>query len=230
MPMVARARFVLGRKRTPVVAFSGVDGSGKSSLVRQVADELNNSGVECTVVWTRPGMRLGPFSPIVRGLSRLRGQDVPRVREIAGGADPTSSRAGFAGTAWATFITVLFVLDVRWRHHSGRGVKLYDRHVADGVVTLDFVYRGADLRLSRALVRHLVPRADISFYLDVPADVAVARKPGDSFGLFAVEQQLASYDRALAPIRPLIRLDARLPQEDLLRRAVDVIRSVLPSP
>lgn len=234
-PVIARARYAAsvgaGRTAPPTLAFSGVDGAGKSSLVALVQRTLTEEGRTPALIWTRPGMRLGPFERLAKAANRAQGRTAPGVREVAAGATDLPSRRGFVGFAWATLVTILFLLDVRRRHHAGRGrIRIHDRHVADALVTTDFVYRGADLRLSRLLIRTLVPRVDVTFYLDVPAEVAAARKPGDSFGIFAVERQLAAYDEALAEVRNLVRLDARRPQEELLEVVMATIRPLLAEP
>jgi thymidylate kinase len=94
-------------------------------------------------------------------------------------------------------------------------VVVYDRHLLDAIVTLDFVYGHSGVRAQSALVRALLPKADLTFYLDVPADVAVARKPGDSYGAFAVREQLARYEEWLVEVPDIVILDGSRPPEDL---------------
>jgi thymidylate kinase len=63
---------------------------------------------------------------------------------------------------------------------------MYDRHLLDAQATLDFVYEGVDLGAHRTVVRRGLPKPSLSVYLDVPAEAAVARKPGDMFGEYAL--------------------------------------------
>jgi thymidylate kinase len=114
-------------------------------------------------------------------------------------------------------VTVAYVRDVRRRHRRAEGIVLYDRHLLDALVTLDFAYEGVDLRLHHGVVRTLLPQAALSFYLDVPADLAVARKPGDLFGRHAVERQLEGYAGRRNGISGLEVLDATRPEEELAR-------------
>jgi thymidylate kinase len=92
------------------------------------------------------------------------------------------------------------------------------RHLLDALVTLDFVYGGVDLRLQRALVRRLLPAAAVTFHLDVPPGVAVARKPGDTFGDLAVRRQLDGYT-SLLPREGVVVLDGTRPAADLAAEA-----------
>jgi thymidylate kinase len=216
-----------GRRRTRVVAVSGVDGSGKSTLRAALVDNLGRSGVAVSTVWIRPGMGLGRLLALAAWGKRLLRQDVgPGLRAMAApGAPRPASRRGAIGWAWALLVTGSFIVSV-WRQHlAGRGVVVYDRHLVDALATLDFAYEGVDLRLQRRLVRALMPRADVRLYLDVPAEVAVARKPDDVLGDHAVRRQLSAYARWLDELPPVVRLDATRPTVDLVDEALRVITS-----
>jgi thymidylate kinase len=206
-----------------VVAISGVDGSGKSTLRAALADSLERAGVPVSTVWVRPGMGLGRLTAVAAWGKRLLRQDAqPGLRAMAEpGAARPASRKGAVGWLWALLVTVSFLTGV-WRQHArARGVVLYDRHLIDALATLDFAYAGVDLRLQRALVRTLLPRAAVSVYLDVPAEVSVARKPDDLLGEHAIRRQLDEYTRWLDRFPPSLRLDATCRTPDLVR---DVLR------
>lgn len=84
---------------------------------------------------------------------------------------------------------------------------------------LDFVYEAVDLRLHRALIRRVLPRPALSIYLDVPAKVAMARKPEESediyCGEYSVRRQLEINERRLDEVKGIRRLDGRRPAEEL---------------
>lgn len=81
--------------------------------------------------------------------------------------------------AWALVIALGNGIDHRRavRRHAGR-IVICDRYVLDTLVHLHFRY-GDDLPLwlHRRIVRWLSPRPAAAFFLDVPAEVARARKP-----------------------------------------------------
>lgn len=193
------------------VAISGVDGAGKSTLVAELTEDLRRAGVPVSVVWARPGLRLDALEPLVRLVKRLVGQDqtpgMARVAEDAGAAMP--SRRGLLGWTWAMVVVLAFLWDVRRRDVRAEGIVVYDRHLLDALATLEALYGGVDLRAHRALVSALLPRADVTFLLEVPANVAVRRKPGDLVGPSAVERQLAVYARERDGIPGLEILDGR---------------------
>jgi thymidylate kinase len=204
-----------------VVGVSGVDGSGKSSLTRRIADDLDAVGVPASILWTRPGMRLKALAATARLAHRLLHLGpAPTVRAVAGGEPGLASRRGTVGWLWAVCVSVAFVGDVRRRHAGARGVVLYDRHLLDALVTLDFVYEGVDLRLARWIVRRAVPRARLCLYVEVPVDVAVARKPGDTFGEYAVRRQLDGYATRRKEFPGVVVLDGQADPDDLTLRAL----------
>lgn len=227
---LGRGRRVAGatRSRTKprvVVALTGVDGAGKSTVAAELAASLDAAAVVHGRVWARPGLGLRGLSAVARlGKRMLREDPAPGVRRMA--ADPPAavrSRRGLLGWSWSLAITLAFLANV-WRQHlSAQGVVIYDRHLFDALATLDVLYRGTDLRLQRALVRRCLPRADVSLYLDIPAEVAVARKPGDTIGAAAVAAQLQRYRALLDEDRSgVVVVDATQPPEDtamlILRR------------
>jgi len=215
-----------------VVAVSGVDGSGKSTLSRLVAQNLKQAGIPVSRIWARPG---GKKNRLLDGLAhagkRLLGQDPSwgAARVARGG--PTgdlASRRGLLGWTWAMLVTLSFLLDVRQQHLRSRGVILYDRHLLDALVQLDFVYGGVDLRLHQAVVRRGLPKPRLSLYLDVPEEVALARlarkpqEPDDIYtGQYVVRRQLERYEARRPEVGHLRRLDGGRPAEEL---AVTVTR------
>jgi thymidylate kinase len=226
---VALPHGATSRKRF-TVAISGVDGSGKTTLMDAVLTDLTNAGVPTSRVWLRPGMGLGWIAALAGRVKQLIGADPrPGVGLLA--ADPDSvvaSRRGAAGWVWSMIVVAAFVAGVRRQHAAGGGVVLYDRHVADALATLDFAYAGTDLTLQRWLVTTFTPAADVAFYLDIPADVALARKPGDIIGAAAVSRQLEAYGRWLRRLPGLRRLDATRGPDELRGEAVTALVGASP--
>ncbi|MBV9453860.1 MAG: hypothetical protein JOZ19_07055 [Rubrobacter sp.] len=202
-----------------VVAVSGVDGSGKSTLSRLVTRNLDRAGVPVGYVWARPGMRLGWVNGLAQAAKRLVGQDPSPGFELVAKGTPAgglASRRGILGWIWAMLVTLSFLVDVHRQHLMSRGIVLYDRHLLDTLVTLDFVYEGVDLRLHYAVVRLGLPKPLLSVYLSVPAEVATARKPEDIFGVYAIiRRQLESYEARLGEIKDLHLLNGCRPANEL---------------
>jgi thymidylate kinase len=213
------------RRRRLVIAVTGVDGSGKSTVCRSLRRDLQRAGVPVSLVWTRPGMRIGGLDRVARVGKRLLGQGesagVSRVAAGEGASLP--SRRGLIGWVWALSITLAFLRDVRRRHRRGSGILVYDRHLADALVMLDVAYEGVGLRLHQALIGRLLPPAELTLYLDVAPAVAAARKPDDTFGEAFVARQLDRYRIRLRQVTGLHRLDASRPAEKVASEALGVI-------
>ncbi len=201
-----------------VVAISGVDGAGKSTLSQLVGRSLGQMGVPASRVWARPGMRRGWLNGIAYVGKRLFGRDpAPETRRVASGmpVGPPAARRGIVGWTWVTLLTLSFLANTLRQHLRGRGVLLYDRHFVDALVTFDVVYEGVDLRLHKALVRRILPKPELSIYLEVPAEVARARKPEDIFEEIAIRRQLESYEAHFGEAKNVQRLDGTLPADEL---------------
>ncbi len=201
----------------PVVALSGVDGAGKSSLTAALLQDFERLGIRPEVIWARPGMRMDWIEPLLGKRSK---QATPTVAKVASGQEfDARSRRGFIGWSWTMLVTGTFLTHLWWSHIRHSGLKIYDRHLDDAIVTLDFVYAGVDLRLPRALISRLMPRPSVTFYLDVDAETAVARKPGDTFGHHAVESQLRRYAARLEARKDVVVLDATRDPRDIANDA-----------
>lgn len=211
--------------RRLVVAVSGVDGSGKTTLRAGVTASLQRCGIPVSTVWVRPGMGIGWLVTVAARVKRLLGQNArPGIRSVAT-ADgvPLRSRTGAVGWIWVMLVVGSFLRGVWRQHRVASGIVVYDRHLVDALATLDFAYAGVHLQVAHRLIRALLPPADVTIYLDVPVEVSVARKPDDLLGESAVRRQLAAYEKWLAAIPPTVRLDAVAAQADILASALRVL-------
>ncbi len=206
-----------------IVAVSGVDGSGKSTLIDLVTENLERAGVPVGYVWARPGsLKSKGLEGLARVAKRLLRQDSSwgsvRVAKGASAGD-LSSRRGVVGWTWTMLVALRFVADVRWQQMRGGGVLMCARYLLDALVHLGFSYEGVNLRLHRAVVRRGLPKPLLAVYLDVPAEVALARKPeepGDLYsGEYVVRRQLEGYEANRGEVEGLRRLDANRPAEEL---------------
>ena len=98
-----------------VVAVSGVDGAGKSTLVGMLSDSLEIAGVPTTAIWVRPGVTSSAVDRAARRVKKiLRLDREPGIRKAASGdADQVASRRGVIGALWASVIIINFCLGVK---------------------------------------------------------------------------------------------------------------------
>ncbi|HET9126332.1 MAG TPA: hypothetical protein VFN65_15745, partial [Solirubrobacteraceae bacterium] len=170
---VARARDAAHRfgRRGAVIAFSGLDGAGKSSQAERLRGALAARGVESDVHWLPLG-----HSPVQR---RVRSGAV-RVLSLRGrGADggAPATPAPFAGTrrgralrrrsapvthAWTALVALIYATTYRIAvtRHTRRGrVLIFDRYTVDAAAQLRYFQGpGRDFRLQLWVLRALAPR------------------------------------------------------------------------
>jgi thymidylate kinase len=214
-------------QRKTLIAVSGVDGAGKSSLIADLVLRLADSGVVTDVVWFRPGMGMGRLESVVRATKRvLRQSQVPAMRDVDTAAS-LPSRQGAIGFVWCLLVTLTYLRAVRAQLRTSGSTIICDRHLLDAIVTLRVFYQDGQSRLPVLLVRRLLPPATLTLYLKVPVEVALARKPGDTIGRAAVTAQLLRYENE-AQHMALHVLDSTLPFDEVAEQAWAFVAPLVP--
>ena len=224
-----RRRLKVRSQRPMLVAFSGVDGSGKTAHAEALRAAFGACDIRARVVWTR-----GASSPLTDALIRLGkrwlggASDADRS-EGGNGPDPWQRRAAFwrrplVRRLWPWVIA----LDL-WRQYLARvawpllrgWVVIADRYVADAqaevAAYLDAVGDGR-VPLALRLLERVSPRPALWFVLDAPPAVAAHRKAGQESEAFLARQ--AAWYRRLAQAGRARVLDATQPLEAVSGEAV----------
>lgn len=221
-----------------VIAFSGLDGSGKTSQATALADSLERLGSDACVVWTRLAhdSSLDAFAKPVKGLlQKLKPTAVERlpgeVRERGKTQDPARllrRRSPLLTYAWATLVALLNAWS-QWRvtrpHiRAGRFV-ICDRYTLDSAAHLRYRY-GEERRfgLQIALIRLISPQPLRAYFLDVLPSTALQRK-NEEYVSEQLELQASIYreEHLRLGVR---RLNGEFPREQLCAEiARDVWRS-----
>ena len=197
-----------------LVAFSGVDGAGKSRHATALSDALTTCGVMHRRVWSRPGC-----SPLYRAIARLvRGGGAAEAPPERAGTERRAPGGKVARLLW----TMLNVLDLSLLYNwSARrrilvgNVIVCDRYATDAEVELASRLPEGD-RLARRFVRLLgvlSPEPSMGFLLDLPADQAVQRSADREFAQ-NLEERRRDYLEAAAR-RDMMLLDASGDFDDL---------------
>ena len=215
-PYVKSLRSVAPSLRTGrLVAFSGLDGSGKSSQAEALQESCSRLGLEAVVVWTRlsynPSLNFLAL-PVKRFLIGVKGlmhtskrSDVmptsgidtagPSRKYQLEGKQLRASSASMT-QAWATIVALANSVTQRRivRHHLRRGrIVICDRYVLDSVVHLRYRYgEERTFRWQARLIKAASPRPVASYFLDVPAEVALSRK-AEQYNLGQLTQQARLY-------------------------------------
>lgn len=216
------------RPRRVRVAFSGIDGAGKSTQAALLAERLRRLDVPAGVVWARLGFSgSAVVARVVSALQRTlpAGSHSAQTARAAGATerDP-ATRRGALGWAWALVVTLDYILQLRRGTRVLRGaVVIHDRGLADAVIGLELGYAGS-LRLGthRRLIAWLVPDPDRTFYLRLPADAAKARKD-DIFATEVLERHVQRYERLSTHPEAVITLDGVDQPEAIAQRVLAIL-------
>ena len=234
-----------------LVAFSGLDGAGKSSQAEALKDALERLGYEVALEWTRlewttlweGASTLGKVAWPVRKATgvaeRLRRKDVPGRSEplqtdwyttvVDSPASRLRHRFAAVNDAWVAVVAATHGRAQRaaTAHHirAGRAV-ICDRYTLDAAAFLRFRY-GEDRRFRRqiALMERLSPRPLRAYHVDVPAEVAHGRK-AEQYSPDELERQARLYreERDALGVTPV---DGQRPREELCTEiALDVWKAL----
>ena len=222
------------RPRGAVVSFSGLDGSGKTSQAKYLRESLQRLGYDAVIEWTR--LSYNPSldwiaSPVKVVMRLLRRTKTPKAgHRPSAGALPDPAKELRRSSPWITrlWATVVSLANVssQWKatraHVRAGRIVLCDRYSLDSAVHLRYRY-GVDesFAFQNWLVRRLslVPLA--SFWLDVPAEVALERKT-EQYTLGQLELQRRLYQEECAALE-VTRFDGTRPREEL---CLEVIHAV----
>ncbi len=223
VPLAERLR-ALGPRALPLprrgllVALSGIDGAGKSSQARWLAESLTALGVDVEVVWNdllgnRVLNLLGAPPKALLQLAGRRSERMARYDDAPPSSDaPTAS--AIRGI-WSTIVTLANAVEQRimaTRSIGRNRVIVFDRSPLDLAVRMQVLYR-ANVEMQRRLVRLAAPRPDLAFLLDIPAEVSLARK-SDIWLPSQLMEQTTLY-RALAPRFGVQQLDGQRPPDEI---------------
>ena len=228
-----RGALLPNKRRGTIVAISGLDGSGKTTQADALAATLRELHHDAGVQWSRItyDQSLQVIArPVKLALGRLPGSHGRAPPPLPGdpapgpprGPEDAAARALRArhptlNQVWVGIVAGVHVWSLRrsLMGHLRRGrVVVRDRYVLDSAVELRQLYgarRGVGFAIG--LVRRLSPPALVCFWLDVPAEVAYARKP-EQFTADRLAARRTLYEAELEPVGA-IRIDGTRPREEI---------------
>ena len=181
----------------PLICFTGVDGCGKSTQARRLAQHLRSAGWTTVTVWTG-GQKTLSHPLVLLGQRHLRAprRDADRRYRQHGASVPVSEQFGsymasshslfrkhrLLGRVWTDISLFEHALEIDYSvlpHLIQNRAVVCDRYIYKSVVNLAVLL---DLTPSEieALLRHPavrgVPQPTLYFLLDLPAAVAYNRK------------------------------------------------------
>lgn len=192
--------------RPTAIAFSGLDGAGKSSQTQLLREELARRGLAVETAWVpvaiNPSLgqlKLVADRMLTRAGSPRRARSASPAPEAPDPGRRLVRRSPPARHAWSTVVTLANVYS-HWRsllrHAGAADVVIFDRYAIDTAVRLHTWYGGlGSVAVQEWLTRSLSPRPACAYLLDVPAERALARKV-DRWDIETLRRQATLYREA----------------------------------
>jgi len=221
-------------RRPIIVTFSGLDGAGKSTQTRLLRERLEHHGIRTEIEWVP--VAINPSIGHIKTVGKRILGSLSRGGASSGPASPDTvdldpgkrlvRRSPAARHVWSTFVTLANVFS-HWRsylRHRGAQVVIFDRYSLDTAVKLHTWYAElGNVAFQSWLIRRLSPPATTGYFLDVPAERALARKV-DKWELPTLTTQAEHY-RLECERFGVQRLDGQRPVEELAEEiGADVLR------
>jgi thymidylate kinase len=221
----------LGRpSRRTLIAFSGLDGAGKSYQIQQLGAFLEQSGETVHVVWAP--FKLWPESLLNRFPARFRSSLGParkRPSDDQPTADASRESRRLVAYAWTVIATLAALLSAtalrRTVAQSPGSILILDRYRLDTTVKLQYWYPDVSKQLLGSIVRRLTPVPTIEVFLEVSPEVAYARKP-EQWSTSQLSRQAGLYG-ALAARAPALILNGDRDRDELARHIREVVQVAL---
>lgn len=233
-PVAAKTRVLLQAKprrlRPAVVSFSGLDGSGKSTQVGRLTEQLDQLGVSTVDHWAgfKNAAKLRVRFPILDQPLRTNTANGPSRDPLI----PHALHGSRVGTAAWGYVVVLVNCAYLWRfvlrRPQGTRLLIFDRFSPDTMVKLELRFarmRGIDIRGQRKVFELMSPRPDVGFLVDVPSDIAYGRRQEQTPQELADMAEL--YQEQVLRYR-LHRLDGTRPVDALAKEIVSTVWRGLP--
>ncbi|HET6373340.1 MAG TPA: hypothetical protein VFG76_08535, partial [Candidatus Polarisedimenticolia bacterium] len=205
-----------------VVSVSGLDGAGKSAVVRALREAMTLCEIPTRVVWSRGGFTAG-LEQVKRTARAALAGSLP-------GPTEREAKRRWLSRALPGGIFALTVILEQTFHHLVRvrlprwlGVSIVcDRAAFDAAADL-LGKLGPDRRMAQGAARLMlgaVPAPDLAILLRVPPETAARRKP-DEADRDLLAAQAVTYD-AMTPIHGLTVIDADRPEPEVVGEVVDM--------
>ena len=233
------ARRAERRRNGRLITFSGLDGAGKSSQAEALRNALEQLGWTTAMQWVRlewttlwENRWLGVIGwPARASLGLLAGVRRSPDGEAPPTLTPTAvrERSRFVSNIWVTVVAFAHASAQRRevRSHLRQGaIVICDRYTLDAAAHLRFRYgEQRPFRFPIGVVHRFSPRPLRSYFVDVPAETAYARK-AEQYSLEELARQAQLY-REEAPGLGVRKLDGQRPREELCAEiAEDVWRAL----
>lgn len=181
------------------ICFTGMDGTGKTTLSKELVELLNKKGISCKYVYARLNpLLLKPFILIGKWIF-LCGKDISKnYSEYVNRKRKAIEKHPILSKIYQQILLLDYMLQIFFKVKLplmlGKNI-VCDRYVYDTIVTdlsIDFNYSKEDVKNSFSKILSLFPTPDITFLVDLPEEIAYQRKD-DTPSLRYLKERRALY-------------------------------------
>jgi thymidylate kinase len=166
-------------QRPALIAFSGMDGSGKTSYATTVKKVCDRCGLRTCYIWSRVGSVTG-FQSLTKLISH---QGVHPTSSLISPCDVYHKMQGYfahpeIASIWRAVnimdLCLFYNLQLRWALWRRR-IVICDRYLPDIFTDLFIFTPGRGNPMVWTFLAWCLPKATMNFFLDVPPDTALQR-------------------------------------------------------
>lgn len=170
------------KRRGVFICFTGIDGSGKTTLAKSLVDVMKQKGIKTKYVYNRyTPIILRPIILVGKWLF-LRGKDIfENYKDYTGTKKSASKKHPFLASRYQRILWFDYFFQIFFKIKLpllfGKNI-ICDRYIYDTIVTdlsVDFNYSEEDAKNSLSKLS-LFPTPDITFLVDLPEEIAYQRK------------------------------------------------------
>jgi dTMP kinase len=185
--------------KTFLVCFSGIDGSGKTTLCKEVISELRSRNIPSRCVYGRfLPVVAAPFFKVISALTLRRWNQQEQHRYSSENkkrllSNPVLFRLFLIGILFDQSLRIL--LKICLPSILGKKVTICDRYLLDTAIVDIALSCGLSNRETIEILKRFLsmfPQADLVFVVDVPPRIAFQRK-NDSYSIEILEQLSKMY-------------------------------------
>jgi len=162
-----------------IIAFSGLDGAGKSQHINSLEKAFNVSEIKTKQVWTRVGSL--PLTKLFTRIYKGKRENKDIQKSVSEPKDRTKNRVIVSFWRILNITDLIFYYGIYVRFQKVRlKVVLCDRYYVDTIVDMEAYNKGNIVnRFMYKIYKFLIPKPDINFFIDASPNIIIKRSEGD---------------------------------------------------
>lgn len=165
------------------ICFTGIDGSGKSTISKKLVEVMNNNGINSVYVYNRyKPLLLRPFLFIGEKLFLRNKNFFKDYSDYSTTKKEATKNHSILSALYQYFVIIDYFLQSTYKItiplYLGRNI-ICDRYIYDTLVTdlaVDFNYTNENVLKLLNKMMTIFPKPNKVFFIDVPVDIAFKRK------------------------------------------------------